>query len=141
MLLIETDSISNMGRQKLKVVWSLRYLTNTQCVCQVARISKSSNDKQKSVFFLIKNWHVTIQDFKKQKKKDLIFWIVTSFNASDYRVLSIVGPAESNTACTVSFDYSNVASVPQCTRVSTAWATVCNTLQICTVFNCVHFPL
>ena len=36
-----------MGRQKIKVVQSLRYsdyLTNTSCVCQVAGIS---NDKQK----------------------------------------------------------------------------------------------
>ena len=50
MLLIEFDSISNMGCQKIKVVQSLRYsgyLTNT---CQVARISKRYNDKQKSFF-------------------------------------------------------------------------------------------
>ena len=69
MLLIETNSISDMGCQILKVVRSRgysSYLTNTSCVCQVAGISKSSNDKQKS-FFPKKNWHVTIRDFKKQK--------------------------------------------------------------------------
>ena len=70
MLLIETNSISNMGCQKIKVVRSLRYsgyLTNTSCVCQVAIISKRSNDKQKS-FVPKKNMrHVTIRDFKKQK--------------------------------------------------------------------------
>ena len=40
MLLIELNSISNMGCQKIKVVQSLRYsgyLTNTSCVCQVAK--------------------------------------------------------------------------------------------------------
>ena len=41
-------------------------MTNTSCVCQVAGISKSSNDKQKS-FFHKKNWRVTIRDFKKKK--------------------------------------------------------------------------
>ena len=69
MLLIETNSISNMGCQKLKVVRCLRYsgyLTNTSCVCQVAGVSKSSNDKQKT-FFHKKKSHVTIRDFKKQK--------------------------------------------------------------------------
>ena len=68
MLLIELNSISNMGCQKIKVVRSLRYsgnLTNTSSVCQVAGISKRS--KNKKVFFLKKNWHVTIRDFKKQK--------------------------------------------------------------------------
>ena len=48
-----------MGCQEIKVVRSLS-------VCQVAGISKSSNDRQKS-FFPKKNWHVTIRDFKKQK--------------------------------------------------------------------------
>ena len=70
MLLIETNSISDMGCQKVNVVRSLRYsgyLTNTSCVCQVAGISKSSNDKQKSFFPKKKNRHVTIRDFKKQK--------------------------------------------------------------------------
>jgi hypothetical protein len=70
MLLIEINSISNMGRQKIKVVRSLRYsgyLTNTsQCVCQVAGISKRSNEKQKR-FFSSKKRNVTIRDFKKQK--------------------------------------------------------------------------
>ena len=44
-------SVSNMGCQEIKVVRFLRcsgYLTNTSCVCQVAVISKRSNDKQKS---------------------------------------------------------------------------------------------
>ena len=70
MLLIELNSISNMGCQKIKNVRSLRYsdyLTNTSCVCQVAVISKRSNDKQKS-FVPKKNMrHVSIRDFKKQK--------------------------------------------------------------------------
>ena len=69
MLLIEFNSISNIGCQKIKVVRSLRYsgyLTNTSCVCQVAKRSKRSNDKQKS-FFLKKNRRVSIRDFKKQK--------------------------------------------------------------------------
>ena len=61
MLQMKTNSISDMGCRKIKVVRSLRY-----CVCQVAGISKSSNDKQKS-FFLKKNRHVTIRDFEKQK--------------------------------------------------------------------------
>ena len=69
MLLIELNSISNMGCQKIKIVRSLRYsgyLTNTSCVCQVAVISKRSKDKQKS-FVPKKNRHVSIRDFKKQK--------------------------------------------------------------------------
>ena len=45
---------------------SLDLLTNTSCVCQVAGISKSPNDKQKC-FFPKKKRCVTIQDFKKQK--------------------------------------------------------------------------
>ena len=74
MLLIDTNSISDMGCQKLKVVRSLRYfrlldkhidLTKTSCVCQVAVISKRSNGKQKS--FVPKNRHVSIRDFKNQK--------------------------------------------------------------------------
>ena len=63
-------SVSNMGCQQIKVVRFLRcsgYLTNTSCVCQVAVISKRSNDKQKS-FVPKKNMrHVSIRDFKKQK--------------------------------------------------------------------------
>ena len=35
-LLIEINSISNMGCQKLKIVRSLRYSGNTSCVCQVS---------------------------------------------------------------------------------------------------------
>ena len=67
MLLIETNSISDMGCQKVKVVRSLRYsgyLTNTSCVCQVAGISKSSNDKQKSFFPKKNNRRVTIQKIR-----------------------------------------------------------------------------
>ena len=48
-----SNSISDMGCQKVKVVLFLRYsgyLTNTSSVCQVAGISKSSNNKQKSFF-------------------------------------------------------------------------------------------
>ena len=60
MLLIELNSFSNMGCQKIKVVRSLRYLTNTSCVCQVAGISKRSNDKQKRFFPKKKNWRVSI---------------------------------------------------------------------------------
>ena len=74
MLLIEINSISNMGRQKIKVVRSLRYpdsLTNTSCFCQVAGISKSSNDKQKSFFPKIINRHVSIRDLK-NKKSDFL---------------------------------------------------------------------
>ena len=41
-----------------------RYLTNTWCVCQVAGISKRSNDREKS-FFPKKNRRVTIRDCKK----------------------------------------------------------------------------
>ena len=41
--------------------------------------------------------------------------------------ISIVGPPVSNTACTVSCDWLNIAFVPQCTQVGTTWATVCNT--------------
>ena len=54
----------------LFVIRTLRYsgyLTNTSCVCQVAGISKKSNDKHKSFFPKKKNWHVTIRDFEKQK--------------------------------------------------------------------------
>ena len=65
-LLIELNSISNIGCQKIENVRSLRYsgyLTNTSCVscvCQVAVISKRSNNKQKS-FVPKKNlWRVTI---------------------------------------------------------------------------------
>ena len=45
--------------RKIKVVRSLRYsgyLTNTSCVCQVAVISKRSNDKQKSFIPKKKIW-------------------------------------------------------------------------------------
>ena len=59
------------------------YLTNTSCACQVAGISNSSNDKQKKIF-LKQKWHVSIRDFKKQKK--LIFWIVTRVSACNYTV-------------------------------------------------------
>ena len=38
----------------------------------------------KKVFFLKQKWHVSIRDFKKQKK--LIFWIVTRVSARDYTV-------------------------------------------------------
>ena len=64
MLLIETNSISDMGCRKSKVVRSLRY--SVSCVCQVAGVSKSSNNEQKS-FFTEKNPNVTIRDFRKQK--------------------------------------------------------------------------
>ena len=68
MLLIEINSINNMGCQKIKVVQSLQYygyLTNTSwCVWQVAGISKRSNDKQKSCAPK-KNQCVTIRDCKK----------------------------------------------------------------------------
>ena len=50
MLLIETNSISNMGCQKLKIVRSLRYsnyLTNTSCVCQVFFFSSSFGQQTK----------------------------------------------------------------------------------------------
>ena len=69
MLLIVSNSISNLGCRKKNVVRSLRYsgyLTNTSCVCQVAKRSKRSNDEQKS-FFPKKKWRVSIRDFKKQK--------------------------------------------------------------------------
>ena len=55
---------------KSQILTSLRYysyLTNTWCVCQVAGISKRSNDKQKSFVPKKKYRHVIIQDFKKQK--------------------------------------------------------------------------
>ena len=69
MLLIETNSISNMGCQKLKVVRSLiysGYLTNTSCVCQVS-FSAHLDNKQKG-FVPKKNLRrVTIRDFKNQK--------------------------------------------------------------------------
>ena len=64
MLLIELNSFSNMGCQKIKVVRSLRYsgyLTNT------SQVTKRSNDKQKSFFPKKKNRRVTTRDFKKQK--------------------------------------------------------------------------
>ena len=64
MLLIELNSIRNMGCQKIKK-WPISL--DTSCVCQVAVISKRSNDKQKS-FVSKKNMrHVSIRDFKKQK--------------------------------------------------------------------------
>ena len=71
MLLIEINSISNMGCQKIKVVRSLRYssyLTNTSCVCQV---SKRSNDKQKSVFPKKKIGMLLFETFK-NKKSDFL---------------------------------------------------------------------
>ena len=50
MLLIETNSISNMGCQKFKIIRSLRYsgyLTNTSFVCQVSFFSAHLDNKQK----------------------------------------------------------------------------------------------
>ena len=64
MLQIKFNSISNMGRQKIKIVRSLRYSgysTNTSCFCLRDLMT---NEKS---FFPKKNRHVTIQDFKKQK--------------------------------------------------------------------------
>ena len=80
MLLIETNSISNMGCQKIKIVQSLSYsgyLTNTSCVCQVAGISKSSNDKQKS--FFLKNIGMLVFETLKNKKSDFLNSIVPFF--------------------------------------------------------------
>ena len=68
-----------MGRQKIKVVRSLRYsgyLTN---------ISESFYLYKLKKFFSKKNGHVTIRDFK---KKNLIFWIVTCVSARDYTVIN-----------------------------------------------------
>ena len=67
MLLIEINSISNMGCQKLKVVRSLRYssyLTNTSCVCQVSFFSANLDNKQKG---FVPKKNVTIRDFKNKK--------------------------------------------------------------------------
>ena len=74
MLLIEINSISNMGRQKIKVVRSLRYpdsLTNTSCFCQVAGISKKSNDKHKS-FFPKRKIGMLLFETLKNKKSDFL---------------------------------------------------------------------
>ena len=63
----------------MKVVLSLRYsgyLTNTSYLRDLIT--------SKKVFFLKKNQHVSIRDFKKQK--NLIFWIVTRVSARDYTV-------------------------------------------------------
>ena len=64
-----TNSISNMGCQKLEIVWSLRYsgLINTSCVCQVSFFSAHLDNKQKSFVPKKKLRHVTIRDFKNQK--------------------------------------------------------------------------
>ena len=67
-------SVSNMGCQEIKVVRFLRcsgYLTNTSCVCQVAVISKRSNDKQKS-FVPKKIWGMLVFETLKNKKSDFL---------------------------------------------------------------------
>ena len=64
MLLTEINSISNMGCQKIKVIRSLR------CVCQVAGISKRSNNKQKS--FVPKNIGMLVFKTLKNKKSDFL---------------------------------------------------------------------
>ena len=87
MLLIETNSISNMGCQKFKNVRSLRYsgyLTNTSCVCQVAIISKRSNNKQNS-FVPKKIWDMLLFE----TDKNLISWIVTRVPTRDYTVCGV----------------------------------------------------
>ena len=69
MLLMETNSISDMGCRKIKVVRSLSYsgyLTNTSCLCQVAGISKSFNDKKK-VFFPKKIGMLLFETLKNKK--------------------------------------------------------------------------
>jgi hypothetical protein len=106
MLLIETNLISNMGCQKIKVVRSLSYsgyLTNTSCVCQVAGVSKRSNNKQQR-FFPKKNHCVSIRDFKKQK---ILFseYIVTRtrVSARDYTVLNFC-PDQPSNVCSVKKD-------------------------------------
>ena len=83
MLIIETNSISNMGCQKLKIVRSLRYsgyLTNTSCVCQVSFFSAHLDNKQKS-FFPKK---IGVLLFKTVRNQ--IFWIVTRVSTHDYTV-------------------------------------------------------
>ena len=63
-----------MGCQKIKVVQSIRYsgyLTNTSCVCQVARISKRPNDKQKS-FFPKEKIGMLVFETLKNKKSDFL---------------------------------------------------------------------
>ena len=53
MLLIELNSISNMGCQKIKVFQSLLYsgyLTNTSCVCQVAEYLRDLTTNKKGFF-------------------------------------------------------------------------------------------
>ena len=74
---------------KRKVVRSLRYsgyLTNTSCVCQVAGISKRSNDKQKSFFLKKSTCYYLFETLKNKKSDFLIFWIVTCASARHYTV-------------------------------------------------------
>ena len=63
----------------VQMSWKKWYLTNTWCVCQVAGISKRSNDKQTSFFFLKKIGVLLFETVK-----NLIFWIVTRVSARDY---------------------------------------------------------
>ena len=70
MLLIELNSISNMGCQKIKVARSLRYSGYLTHIDMYLR--DLCNNKQKS-FVPKKNRHVSIRDFKKQKKSDFLY--------------------------------------------------------------------
>jgi hypothetical protein len=60
MLLIETNSISNMGCQKFKIVRSSGYLTNTSFVCQVSFFVSAHLDNKQKSFSPKKLRHVTI---------------------------------------------------------------------------------
>ena len=96
MLLIETNSIGNMGCQKIKVVRFLRYssyLTNTWCVCQVTIFRFIVASKIKKVFSLNK---IGMLLFETWKTKNLIFWIVTRVSAQNYTVdiENLISPSE-----------------------------------------------
>ena len=67
----------------VQMSWKKIYLTNTLCVCQVAGISKRSNNKQKS--FVPKKIGMLV--FETLKNKKLILWIVTRVSTRDYTVV------------------------------------------------------
>ena len=69
MLLIEFNSISNMGGQKIKVVrmsWKKSYLTNTLYVCQVTTLTN------KKSLFLKKIFGMLVFETLKNKKSDFL---------------------------------------------------------------------
>ena len=92
---------------KLKIFFKFCGPSKLICVCQVAGISKRSNDKQKS-FVPKKKLHASIWDFKKQKiwfSDFLIFWTVTCISACNYKAVNFSSLAAKCNFASI-FEYS-----------------------------------